>query len=166
MKKTFIIVSVLALILTLASCSSDPGSIDTNNKDRNGFYFVATAFGNAEIGIDDDMADVLAKLGEPLKYFEAASCAFKGLDKTYTYSGFIITTRPEGDKDFVNSILLTDDSVSTPEGIYIGCSKEKAIAAYPGCEVIDNVISVEKDGTAVNIILKDGAVISIEYIPA
>ena len=32
-----------------------------------------------------DFAPLLAYLGEPANYFEAESCAFEGMDKTYTY---------------------------------------------------------------------------------
>ena len=36
--------------------------------------------------VNQDMTEVLAAEGEPLSYFEAESCAFNGLDKTYTYA--------------------------------------------------------------------------------
>ena len=123
--------------------------------------------GDFPISIDQDMADVLAALGEPQSYFEAASCAFEGLDKTYTYSGFQITTRPEGDKDYVNSILLTDDSVSTPEGIYIGSPVEDAEAAYTfsGTGIHSSASFTLGDAT-LSLIFQDGKVISIEYLPA
>ena len=70
-----------------------------------------TAPNGCAVAIDADMAQLLQELGDPQSYFEAASCAFEGLDKTYTYSGFTITTRPE-DADLVTSILLTDDSTA------------------------------------------------------
>ena len=118
------------------------------------------------MAIDQDMAEVLEALGEANSYFEAASCAFDGLDKTYTYSGFVITTRPDGDRDLVNSILLTDDSVATAEGIYIGSSQADVLAAYGDAEVAYNVIQYTLDNTTLNFILEGGTVLSIEYIPA
>lgn len=124
------------------------------------------AFNGHIVAIDDNMADVLAALGEPQSYFEAASCAFEGLDKTYTYSGFVITTRPDGEQDFVNSVLLTDDSVVTPEGVYIGCTAEEVTAAYGEGEQTETVIRCTKGNTAMNFVLKNGSVISIEYLPA
>ena len=128
------------------------------------YFFLS---GDFAISIGQDMADVLAALGEPQSYFEAASCAFEGLDKTYTYSGFQITTRPEGDKDYVNSILLTDDSVSTPEGIYIGSPVEDAEAAYTfsGTGIHSSASFTLGDAT-LSLIFQDGKVISIEYLPA
>ena len=123
--------------------------------------------GDTVVSIDQDMAEVLAALGEPKEYFEAESCAFEGLDKTYTYSGFVITTRPDGEKDFVNSIALTDDSVTTPEGVYIGSPAADVAAAYgqsPGAT--DTFLPYAKGNTALNFVLSGGKVISIEYLPA
>lgn len=133
------------------------------------FVFQAeTSAGTVSVSINEDMAEVLAALGEPQSYFEAASCAFDGLDKSYTYSGYRITTRPEGEKDFVNSILLTDDSVTTPEGIYIGCTAEEVTAAYGESEPAgaDTVLAYTKGDAALNFVLEDGKVVSIEYLPA
>lgn len=122
--------------------------------------------GNTSIAIDDDMAGVLAALGEPQSYFEAASCAFDGLDKTYTYPGFIISTRPDGEHDFINSILLTDDSVTTPEGLYIGSSLEDVTAVYGEGETTDTLFTYTKGNTTMNFLIQDGKIISIEYLPA
>ncbi len=133
------------------------------------FVFQAeTSAGAVPVSINEDMAEVLTALGEPQSYFEAASCAFDGLDKSYTYAGYMITTRPEGEKDFVNSILLTDDSVTTPEGIYIGCTAEEVTAAYGESEPaeVDTVLAYTKGDSALNFVLEDGKVVSIEYLPA
>lgn len=131
-----------------------------------GYAFIVSKAGGYTVSINDNMADVLAALGEPMKYFEAASCAFEGLDKTYTYSGFAITTRPDGGQDYVNSILLTDDSVATPEGVYIGCSADDVTAAYGEGSRTENVISYTKGDSSMNFILEGDKVISIEYLPA
>ena len=121
--------------------------------------------GEFSISIDQDMADILAALGEPQSYFEAASCAFEGLDKTYTYPGFSITTRPEGDKDYVNSILLTDDSITTPEGVYIGSTRADVTAAY-GDSDGEAALSYTKGSATLTFILDGDTVLSIEYLPA
>lgn len=121
--------------------------------------------GDTTVSIDQDMAEVLSALGEPKEYFEAESCAFEGMDKTYTYSGFVITTRPDGEKDFVNSIALTDDSVTTPEGVYIGSSDADVRAAYgEDAGTLSGALCYTKGGTDLNFILEDGKVISIEYL--
>lgn len=131
------------------------------------YVFVAGRGNSCVISIDDNMADVLAALGEePQSYFEAASCAFEGLDKTYTFSGFTVTTRPDGEQDYVNSILLTDDIIATPEGVYIGCSADDVTAAYGEGSRTENVISYTRGNSAMNFVLEGDKVISIEYLPA
>ena len=110
-----------------------------------------------------NMADALQILGDPLSYFEAESCAFNGLDKTYTYSGFVVTTRPDGENDYINSIVLTDDSVTTAKGIYIGSSEADVVAAYGECDSV-TMLSYTFGDTCLNFIIADGAVISIEYL--
>lgn len=165
----------LALAATLAACSTSgqgetpsapvtdqPDNSQAVQTDASGYTF--TTPNGCRIAIDDDMAAVLEELGEPQSYFEAASCAFEGLDKTYTYSGFTITTRPEG-ADLVTSILLTDDSTATPEGVYIGSTAEDVTAAYgAAAQQTDTLLSYTKGGTTLNFILDSGAVISIEYL--
>ena len=108
----------LAVVLSLTACGGKdtPGSASGNGTQSNppsqsgqpgqstqpsgGVNVEAYVFrtGEATVAVNDDMADVLSALGEPQSYFEAESCAFEGLDKTYTYSGFVITTRPDGEK--------------------------------------------------------------------
>lgn len=164
MKKFSIL--LLCFVLFFSACGSEPEK-DTNSpaKSESKYTFKVVSADNFEIKIDQDMAEVLAGIGDPLAYFEAASCAFDGLDKTYTYAGFVITTRPDGDKDYVNAILLTDDSVTTPEGLYIGSSAEAVIESYGEAERTDTRISYVDGNTTLSFILKDGYVISIEYIP-
>ena len=189
-RKLWTIFLIAALVLSLAACgggggSSQPGAassqpdrsqssasqsdsaVSTSSSSQgNGSERFEFLSGTTTISIDQDMADVLAALGEAQSYFEAASCAFDGLDKTYTYPGFVITTRPEETGDFVNSILLTDDSVTTAEGIYIGSTKDDVIAAYGESSGTEGVMNYTRGNTTLNIILKDDVVASIEYIPA
>ena len=179
-RKVLGILLALGLTAVLAACgggesggspsggqpSAAPSQSGTVTGEDGELAFIVSAANNYAVKIDADMADVLAALGEPQSYFEAASCAFEGLDKTYTYTGFTVTTRPDGDKDYVNSILLTDDSVTTPEGVYIGAPAEDVLAAYGEGGSSDAVLSYVIGNTALNFIMQDGAVISIEYIPA
>lgn len=171
MKRLFVIMLMLILVFAFASCDT-PDTDESKDVSKNSvntssdYAFTVESANNYSICIECDMKEVLAALGEPLSYFEAASCAFDGLDKTYTYAGFTVTTRPDGDKDYVNCVYLTDDSLTTPEGLYIGASAEDVLECYgtPNQQT-DTLISYVNGNTALNFILKDGAVISIEYLP-
>ena len=73
---------------------------------------------------------ILQQLGEPIHYFQRDSCAFDDFDKTYLYSGFDLHTFTLGDNDYVYIIMFTDDSVTTPEGAYLGMYAEDMLALY------------------------------------
>ena len=77
-----------------------------------------------------DASKVIEGLGEADEYFESESCAFEGLDKVYTYPGFKLNTYPDGDKDYVLSVVFMDDTVSTDKGISIGSTKDEVTDAY------------------------------------
>ncbi|MDE7223004.1 MAG: hypothetical protein K2O34_04390 [Acetatifactor sp.] len=125
-----------------------------------GYVFVT---GGVTVGVDADVAPVLQALGEPKSYFEAASCAFEGLDKIYTYNGFEIDTYPAQDKDLVSAVILKDDSVTTAEGVCIGDSLEKLQETYGEAAQENGMVVYEKDGMKLCFILQDDSIISIEY---
>lgn len=128
--------------------------------------FVFLTGSGEQVALNENMEEVLSRLGDAQTYFESASCAFEGLDKQYGYSGFEITTRPEDTGDYVNSILLTDDSAATPEGVYIGCTPEQVTAAYGAGEETPGGVRYTRGDTTLSFILEDGKVVSIEYLPA
>lgn len=125
-----------------------------------GYVFVA---GGVTVEVDADMAPILQALGEPSSYFEAASCAFEGLDKIYTYSSFEIDTYPAKDRDLVSAVVLKDDSVTTAEGICIGDSLEKLQETYGDGIQESGMLVYEKDGMRLCFILQNDSIISIEY---
>lgn len=188
MKKRVVALMVISL-LCLAGCGSAEEKViggEVNNQISNG----ATATETGKIGstgtqqentsqstkgyvfaekglsieVDGDMAAYLPTLGDPASYFEAASCAFEGLDKVYTYNSYVIKTYPQGSKDMISEIILMDDSVTTLEGICIG-SDEAAVEAAYGTKYTENgkMHVYAKDGMKLGLIIEDGAVTSIQY---
>lgn len=186
MKREKLVILILAL-MTLSGCgagekviegqvqnaqegnetvaSKDPGNGEeegtTALKDTKGYAFSVKGI---SVQTDGDVAQYLPALGEPASYFEAASCAFDGLDKIYTYSGYVIKTYPQKDKDLVSSIILMDDSVSTLEGICIGSTKEAVISAYgQNYTEVGAMLVYEKDSCKLGFLVEDGLVTSIQY---
>lgn len=126
-----------------------------------GYTFVSKG---VTLPVDADAAALVKALGEPKSYYEAASCAFEGLDKFYTYSGFEIDTYPLDDKDYISLIILKDDSVTTPEGAAIGIAKDKVIETYGETyQEQGNLIIYEKGGMKLCFIIQNNSVASIEY---
>lgn len=122
------------------------------------------SYNGTEIAMNANAADILAALGEAKSYTEETSCAFTGLDKTYYYGSFYMQTYPVEDQDFVYSLWLVDDSVTTPEGIYIGASQAEVENVY-GSEGYNgsNAYIMICGDSKLTIILTDGAVSSIQY---
>lgn len=119
--------------------------------------------GDVAVEVDGDVAPVIEALGEPVSYFEAASCAFEGLDKIYTYQGYEIDTYPVQDRDLVSAVILKDDTVATAEGICIGDTLEKLLEAYGEGVQENGMLVYARDGMKLCFILQEDSVISIEY---
>ena len=150
MKKISILLIVLMLLMTgcggKEETPEDTGNADGTNKNATvneetssdqqdkseesqvaGFEF---EYNGVTIPLNVDVAPILEELGESMDYFEAHSCAFQGLDKIYYYSGFELSTYPLDKKDFISSINLLDDTVTTKEGIYLGATLDDVISTY------------------------------------
>lgn len=160
---------------TAASDRDDSGNVDGENQteeqtegaenDPAGYFFEAEGTeGKVRIVTDVEVTDTLKALGEPLSYFEAASCAFEGLDKMYTYDHFEIDTYPKGEKDYISSIILLDDMIATPEGVYIGMTQSDMETAYgTEYEMAAGACVYTKGNVHLSFIIKDEEIVSITY---
>lgn len=168
MKKIIAMLLAICLMFCFAACGSttneeqqggnnNPGKVETTSK----FSFT---YKDVEIKLSAPVAPILEKLGEPMKYTESASCAFEGLDKSYYYGSFYLETYPQGNEDFVYGWWFADDTVTTPEGIYIGSTKADVDTAY-GAANFNGTNSYDiKDGNGkLTIILDKDVVTSIQY---
>ncbi len=174
MKQVYTLALALLLALSLAACggkeadaagSGDSGTTDIPSPKANSeFVFV---YQDCPLPMNAEIGPMLAFLGEPDSYFEAASCAFDGLDKTYTYSGIEILTYPDESKegvDYISSVRLLDNSVSTPEGITIGATPEEVTAAYgENYEEHGQQYTYENGDALLSILFQDGKAVSVEY---
>lgn len=93
---------------------------------------------------DMNMSDVLSNFSElEYEYSESISCAYNGMDKIYDFSdnGFIISTYPDGDKDYVLEISVTSKDIKQNDGkVYVGMSKEDLINGFGSGYVEDGDI--------------------------
>ena len=171
MKKIFALILALTMVLALAACGGEtapettapaaPSVQGPTQPDANSWKYTVRG---VDILMHAEAAPILEALGEPVSYTEEASCAFTGLDKTYYYGGFYLQTYPLGDKDYIYSAWLVDDSSETPEGIYIGATQAEVEAAY-GADAFNGSNAYILTGTTstLTIILTDGTVSSIQY---
>jgi len=107
--------------------NSDPASDETPGEAPD----FALRVGDLLIEMDQDVAYVLAALGEPLEEFEDPSCAFDGIDRVFLYPDFEVRTYPKGSSDHVHTIVFENDLIRTTEGgIRLGASLQDVIDAY------------------------------------
>lgn len=121
-------------------------------------------YNGTDIVMNAPAADIISALGEPKSYTEETSCAFDGLDKTWFYGSFYLQTYPLDGADYIYCLWIVDDSVETPEGIYIGASQAEVEAAY-GAEHFNgsNAYVLTGANTRITIILENDVVSSIQY---
>lgn len=164
MKKRSIIAIILMSMLVMVGCGSKDKAPDTaSDANTEAKGYVMTVQGT-DVAVNAPMAPIVDALGEADKYFESESCAFQGLDKVYTYGSVVITTYPEDGKDYVYSIELKDDTVTTKEGAYIGMAKADVVNAYGAATNETEVALVyEKDACQLAFILEDDCVKNITY---
>ncbi len=170
MKRTLIL--LFALTLLLAGCSASPTAVPTSSGNPTatpavadqGFVFTVKG---TTIAMHAEAAPVLAALGTPKEYFEAESCAFQGMERSYVFSGFKVTTYELDKVDHIASVLILDDSVATPEGVFMNATLADVVKAY-GDQYEQN-LGLYKYASAsakmnLSFLLEDDHVTSIEYV--
>ena len=106
------------------------GKIDPNAA-ANNFVF---KYNRVDIVVNTKMEDIEGKF-DPKSYKkkDQVSCiGAAGKDWIYTFNGgsFSIVTVPAGKDYSIYQIILSDDSISTPEGVCVGNTPEQVKAAY------------------------------------
>lgn len=123
--------------------------------------------GDVEIKVGGEANAVVSALGEAQNLVETPSCGGGAEpDREYTYAGFKFNTVNENGVNKIVKIVLTDDSVSTPEGICIGDGREAVIETY-GDEFTENAsgVLIYTDGeTQLMFGIGDGCVTAIHYV--
>jgi len=158
-RKITAIIAVLTFTICLL-CACVNGGTEANGEEEKSYHFI---YKGVEIVPGDEMEPLKNKLGEPTSYYESVSCAFEGMDKIYTYGSVQITTYTEKNVDYIYTIVLLDDSVTTPEGLYIGADALKVESAYGDMRADQNPLTYVRGNSSITIGLRDGAVVSITY---
>ena len=163
MKATLRILSItlaaLTLILCLASCGGK----------QNGSPLVFTTPAGVTVTVGAASDPIVEQLGAWATMNSTASCGgFQGKDYIYSYQGYRVSTTPAKDGQIICKVELTDDSVKTPEGLYIGMSRADAEAAMKGftAEKVGDNLSYTSGGVKLQVIFRDGAVTGIIYVAA
>lgn len=160
MKKTIFVLS-LAAVLLLCACGGNGSGAAPEAVSENDLSFKS---GDIAINILDDAESLLEKLGEPMDYAEFDSCAYQGKDYYYYYDGFQLGVNEVDGKLKVTSVSLSDDTVTTPQGVRIGMSADKALELIPYENEGDSELLVYTNSkTELKLHTKGGKISSIDY---
>lgn len=156
MKRVSLILLTAVMLLSLAGCGAD----DPDSQEEN-FSFT---YNGTRITLGAEATPVIDALGEPRSYTEEPSCAFDGMDKTYYYSSFYISTYPLDGKDHIYNLWFADDGVATDEGIRIGSTQSQVEDAY-GKECFNGTTSfvLTKGQSRLVILIEEETVTSVSY---
>jgi len=170
---------LMVLILLLIGCGGEKNTSENPGDDKGGNEPVESIkkpddeaeieeyvfeYKGITIAMNEKAASILGRLGEPLDYFEAESCAFEGLDKIYTYSGFELHTYEIKGVDYVAAVMFLDDSVSTKEGAYLYSDLDDVLSKYDDNYVKDlGLYTYELNKSKISFLVEDDEVVSIEY---
>lgn len=160
--------SILAAVLLAAACVSCGNDGDDDKAQQTQQGSVQTQSGSYTLDVNGTAIypgmQMPATLGEPTSYFEAASCAIEGLDKSYTYGSILVTTEDDGKTERIVGMTILDDGAATREGVTIGDSKDKVLSVY-GVSFRDTETSLTYvyGNVALKFLLRDGTVTSITY---
>lgn len=175
MKKILILLLTVTMIMTvLVSCTNTKnvvaGGKDPSNGGETGSITVGAdslklEYNGVSIAPNAEAKPIIEALGTPVDFTETPSCGFEDKDRTYQYNGFIIDTVVVSGVEYVYFIQLTNDTVETAEGAYIGMSTEEISGIYGSkCSVNSSGhIEVSFSGGRLSFFMKNGVCTSIAY---
>lgn len=111
-------------------------------------------------------AVLMKKAGQPVSQKRSKSCAYDGLDSTYVYKDFILTTYSHSVKgeQYINSITLRTDKVATKKGIKIGSPYNAVVKKYGKAKDNLGVYTYTKGKSKLQIEVTEDEVTKITYV--
>jgi len=161
-------ITVLSLLL-LTGCSASILPVGTSEPKKDASSpnvpHIAFEYNNILIEMHAPADPILKRLGEPVRYFEAASCAHEGMDRVYTYPGFELHTYERNDVESVLAVILIDDSISTREGLNMSSPSEDIQSMYGEVpQPTQGVYVYRSSQTTLTILVQDNRIIEIAYM--
>ena len=151
-----LVVALLMMSLCLFACSDD----DNGTADKS-FYIT---YKGVKIELGKDADNIVDSLGDVLAVHELGDCGGLGAQIKYTYSSIALYVLEDKDGNAViDGIELYDDSITTPEGVYIGMSADEAKEKLDGAKVSGNALTVVDGKYYLKVKLEGGKVSEIHF---
>ena len=156
-KKVLVLV-LLAIVLTACKSSEKPKQ-EAPKKNVNAYVFT---YDNKDYILGEEFNP--DNYGKYKTLIEIPSCAFEGLDKTYVYDHYEVTTYPNNGKDYIYNVYLSDNQAKTAEGVKISDSIDVMFAKYgTDYETEEEVYIYKKGNSSLKFVIENDKITSIEY---
>ena len=149
--KTMLILVLLCLLLSGCGKQEAPAA-----------HFSVTR-AQTVIALDAPAAPVLEALGAPFGYGEQRGTSRKGVEKTYRFTGMDVRTYQGKDGERILNLLITDDSLETPQGISVGDTAAQVRACFGQDAIQGNRCTIQTASEKMVLLLENNLVASIQY---
>lgn len=161
MKNIVKMIALVMAVLMLSVCFFACKKEESDNTPKS--FYVTYKGVKIELGKNADNA--VENIGDVLSVHELGDCGGLGSQIKYTYASLAIYVLEDKDGNAViDGIELYDDSITTPEGVYIGMSEEDARAKLEGAAEKGGALTVTKGKYSLKVTLDGGKVTEINYI--
>lgn len=157
MKKEINIFFCILMFLCLFTSCREEGKTGIPEK-----YFLNVK--NVSFSVGDDADEVTARLGECNSSSSAPSCAGEGIDEVYRYNGFKIFAHRANGRTTITEIEVTNDTLPTAEGVFIGDDADKIKEIYGEGEDFSGGVEYRAEGCRLRFFITDGRVTGIKYL--
>ena len=144
---------ILMLCLLLSGCGKTPEPT----------VYSSVQGTRTEITLDAPAEPVLTALGAPFGYGERKSADYRGVEKTYRFSGLDVRTYQSQDGERILGVMITGSSFQTPGGIAIGDSAARVRECFGENAIQGNTCTVQTASEKMVLRLENNLVASIEY---
>lgn len=148
--KAYRVLLVVCVCILLVSCA-ETGGEETYSFDYKG----------RKICVGDNCRDTVDVIGEDFSYREEGiSCGTGETSEIFSYSCFEI----QSNRGIITRITLTNDFISTPEGVAVGTDRDRVTEVYgDDFESVGESIIYKKGNATLNFVIVDGTVGSVYY---
>ena len=160
MKNIVKMIALVMAVLMLSVCFFACNKEESDNTPKS--FYVTYKGVKIELGKNAD--NVVENIGDVLSVNELGDCGGLGAQIKYTYASLAIYVLEDKDGNAViDGIELYDDSITTPEGVYIGMSASDAKAKLGGAKESGNALTVIDGKYYVKVKLDGGKVSEIHF---
>ena len=162
--KRIALLLLAALLLCACKGAENAVFVDPNAVQGGGYGTLYFEADGVRFGVYDEADPVIAALPAYRSTFTGETCAAEARDVFYHYDGFQMMVNAIDGVNRITGITVANDTIKTPQGLYIGMPEEDAKAAFPALFEADGTLI---DGTAqLSVVFQDGKIAQIIYTPS